>query len=290
MVDTIYEALLSPPFLWTGLQRFQDEDGDISFHSHSSFQFTSVIEGVMHFKFRNNTISNVSAGETIFIAPGTEHRWVTPPKRHSLALVLFCGNFPPINFGELGDWLAPHFKNEHWLIATPEKVLRQHVGKTRELIRNGNKAKNIQLFARHLEFLGELASLFFETYSMPEITEISPQIMKALYLIEHKYMETLSLSALASCAGLSVSHFAARFANEVGQSPVSYINELRTNKAAEMLLYSKMSIGEIAAETGFISEHYFSRVFRKFKSVPPGAYRKSGGMPRYEILTAHLKD
>jgi AraC-like DNA-binding protein len=290
MIDNIYEAFLSPPFLWTGLQHFQRETSGVSYHSHNTFQFTSLIKGSMVFEFSDNKSCEVSAGKTIVIAPDTRHRWHNPPKGESLAVVLFCGSFSPLNFGELGDWLSPNFKNEYWTIKTPVDLIREHSDKTSALIKKQNKARNIQLFARHIEFLGDLTNLFLEECEFTMIKEMSPEIIKTLHKMEHKYMDVSSLDDLAACANLSASHFSARFTAEVGRPPISYLNELRTNKAAEMLLYSKMPIKDIALRTGFISEHYFSRVFRKIKGIPPKAYRKSGDGAKSETLSKHLNE
>ena len=52
----------------------------------------------------------------------------------------------------------------------------------------------------------------------------------------------------------------------------SYITEVRLKEAATMLAMGDKNIGEIAIQTGFSDQSYFSKVFSAKFGVPPSEY------------------
>lgn len=95
-----------------------------------------------------------------------------------------------------------------------------------------------------------------------------------LEYIECYYTEKLSLRHLSSMANMSPHYFCRLFKNLTGKSPTEYINHLRLNKAVLLLQESNLNITEIAIAVGFNDSNYFSRLFKKYKHVPPSAILK----------------
>ena len=54
---------------------------------------------------------------------------------------------------------------------------------------------------------------------------------------------------------------------------VSYVTQLRINRAKELLAASEMKIRDIAQAVGFEDEKYFSRRFTKEVGMSPNEYR-----------------
>ncbi len=86
--------------------------------------------------------------------------------------------------------------------------------------------------------------------------------------------QPLSLSQMAAVAGFSPSHFGALWKAQTGHAPIDYLIELRMLKAKEMLSATKVTIGDIAAATGFTDQLYFSRRFHKCAGLSPTEYRR----------------
>jgi transcriptional regulator GlxA family with amidase domain len=61
------------------------------------------------------------------------------------------------------------------------------------------------------------------------------------------------------------------------QTFVQYTRGERVRRATDLLSQSNKSIKEIAAECGFESIHYFTRVFADAIGKPPGQYREENG-------------
>lgn len=83
-----------------------------------------------------------------------------------------------------------------------------------------------------------------------------------------------SVPELAEIAHLSRSAFADRFAQIMGQPPLSYLTEHRMRLAAWKLLQTRLSIAQIAGQVGYASEAAFSQAFKRTHGVSPSVYRK----------------
>ena len=97
------------------------------------------------------------------------------------------------------------------------------------------------------------------------------------YIVSRYTDASLSVETIAAEVGVSTVHLRRIFAANAGTSPIQYVNLVRLEQAKMLLSVSNLSIGEIAAQTGFSDPFYFSKVFKKHVGLPPAAYRKSGG-------------
>lgn len=82
-----------------------------------------------------------------------------------------------------------------------------------------------------------------------------------------------SVSELADIAHLSRSAFADRFAQVMGQPPLSYLTEHRMRLAARLLKHSGMPVARIAERVGYGSDAAFSQAFKRRYGVPPSQAR-----------------
>lgn len=94
-----------------------------------------------------------------------------------------------------------------------------------------------------------------------------------LYIQEHME-EQITLETLANIMCLEKTHFLKKFKKEFGTTPIKYLNDLRLQKAKELLQFSDMNVTQIALAVGFQSIHYFSRTFSANVGITPGAFRQ----------------
>ncbi|MBO4298969.1 MAG: helix-turn-helix transcriptional regulator [Clostridia bacterium] len=87
--------------------------------------------------------------------------------------------------------------------------------------------------------------------------------------------ETFSCRDIARPMGMSEVHFRRLFAKMYGQTPNQYLTSARMALAKEKLLRTDESIQQIARETGFGNQNYFSRAFRRETGMTPTDYRNS---------------
>jgi AraC-like DNA-binding protein len=98
---------------------------------------------------------------------------------------------------------------------------------------------------------------------------------KAMAYIHSFYAEPISRSDVAAHVGLSERHLTRCFHQEVGLTPITYLNRYRVRQAKALLEAGQKGITEIAVEVGFSSSSYFTRVFREEVGVSPREYLRS---------------
>lgn len=104
---------------------------------------------------------------------------------------------------------------------------------------------------------------------------LDERLRRVMNLISDSYQRTYGLDELASHAGLSTSRFAHLFKEQVGISPMQYLEKHRMRIAGEYLLHSDRTISEVASEVGYENPIYFSQLFRKHFDKSPRQYRKA---------------
>jgi len=100
-----------------------------------------------------------------------------------------------------------------------------------------------------------------------------PQIGKSLNLIHDENERLWTIEALANEVGLSRSAFSERFTELVDVSPKQYITRWRMQRAKRLLQETRESMLSIAHSTGYASEASFSKAFKAFFAITPGALR-----------------
>ncbi|MEM8813133.1 MAG: AraC family transcriptional regulator [Pseudomonadota bacterium] len=99
------------------------------------------------------------------------------------------------------------------------------------------------------------------------------RIARAVAAIHADPARDFSNSGLADLAGMSVSSFADRFKQVMGQQPGAYVRAWRLDRAAEALLHSNASVEVIADRVGYTSKEAFSRAFHAKYGASPSTWR-----------------
>ena len=101
-----------------------------------------------------------------------------------------------------------------------------------------------------------------------------PALRKAERFIWENYTRKLSLEEIAGVSGLSAPYFSTIFREEMGENLSNYLNRLRVEKAAVMLITTNMAINRIAITCGFNDQSWFSKTFKQTFGITPGKYRE----------------
>lgn len=92
--------------------------------------------------------------------------------------------------------------------------------------------------------------------------------------IELHYAASITLEQLSKTVNMNSSYFCRFFRSITYQSPMEYVNMYRIEKAAQMLHNTRLPIMDICLECGFNECSNFIKVFKKYKGMTPGQYRK----------------
>lgn len=101
----------------------------------------------------------------------------------------------------------------------------------------------------------------------------SRHVERAKDYVRKHYREKIYLDDIAESIGISPTHLSKLFKKETGQCLQDYINEERVFRAANLLMYSELSLMEIAEYVHFPSQSYFGKIFKQFKGVSPRIFR-----------------
>ncbi len=100
------------------------------------------------------------------------------------------------------------------------------------------------------------------------------RLLPALKYIDRNWNKHISTDTLAKLVYLTPSHFIKIFRETMKVPPLKYQMHKRIQNAMYLLKSSKKNITEIAVETGFEDQFYFSRQFKAIAGVSPLKYRK----------------
>lgn len=101
-----------------------------------------------------------------------------------------------------------------------------------------------------------------------------PAIEKALGLLEKHRGEALGTRELALACGLSPSRFVHLFKEEMHLTFTEYSRGRRLDRARQFLVNTRLTIAEIAADTGWSRQSAFSAAFRLATGVTPMEWRR----------------
>lgn len=110
----------------------------------------------------------------------------------------------------------------------------------------------------------------------PEIEESpSAKIVKNVitFLVNH-YNQNLKLKDISDQVGVSPYYLERLFKQETSETPRTYLEKIRIDKAAHLLKSTGLTNLEICYEVGFQSTSNFYKAFRNLKNCSPSQYRK----------------
>ncbi len=84
----------------------------------------------------------------------------------------------------------------------------------------------------------------------------------------------LSTALIAENLAISVSQLNRKMNSITGKSTMSYVLQVKLNKAKKMLQNSPESMADVAHACGFYDQNYFSRIFKKEFGITPTQYMK----------------
>jgi AraC-like DNA-binding protein len=100
------------------------------------------------------------------------------------------------------------------------------------------------------------------------------RLKRATEFVADNLSAAISLTDIATAAGLSRMHFAAQFRAATGLSPHEYLLRRRIERAQALLLNSNMPLVQIALDAGFKTQAHFTTVFARFAGETPNVWRQ----------------
>ena len=182
-----------------------------------------------------------------------QHNFIRPITNGTLLFPTFCSTLSPEDHKQV-------------LLHMQEIIKLYHTLPTCALL-------SIKLHILHMIELFFQADYFYKNTLSPKGKNSLNKLKQVIEYVHINYPESISLRTLSGICFMSPNYFCHYFKQEIGKTPISFINEYRIEKACEMLSESKMPISDIALSVGFDNFSYFIRKFREYKGVAPNKYR-----------------
>jgi transcriptional regulator GlxA family with amidase domain len=91
------------------------------------------------------------------------------------------------------------------------------------------------------------------------------------------FPDDVDLDQLAQEFALTSRTFLRRFKAATGETPLVYLQRLRTDAAKRMLEEDRMTVQEVSLAVGYEDVAFFRDLFKRHAGLPPGAYRERYG-------------
>ncbi|MCD7817775.1 MAG: helix-turn-helix transcriptional regulator, partial [Lachnospiraceae bacterium] len=140
-------------------------------------------------------------------------------------------------------------------------------------------ADNIPFRNEILKHYFELTVFYILRYSKIDPTSTARFSMKERYHLDlMNYLadnyRTATLESAAEQFHLSKNYISHIIHDISGETFISALNRIRTEKVKEYLLETNLTLDDIAELTGFSDSSYLWRIFKKLTGMSPSAYRK----------------
>lgn len=217
-------------------------------HSHDHHQLVLPLAGRLNLLI-NQQQFQVGTAECLVITAGTEHgfsaaeqcRFLVVDLTHLPAHLLHLAQ--PVF--QLSDRMQPY------LLVLEQLLVQQ----------------NQQLLPAAQQFFLQLLE------AEQPAPAVDKRIRQALLYMQDHLAEELDLVMLANKASLSLSQFKQLFRQQLGRSPGQYLTTLRMQHSRTLLLFSNLSVQQIALECGYQSASAFSARFSQFFGQSPQQFR-----------------
>lgn len=139
---------------------------------------------------------------------------------------------------------------------------------------NPKKHLDMRVMARMILILSEMEASNYKVQRNQSPTKTD----EILNFIHSHYTENLSNKSISAMFGFHPQHLNKLIRAKTGYSVHKYIIMRRISKACELLSTTKIPVAEVSYNVGFQNSNHFSRYFKDFMMISPGAYRKKNSI------------
>lgn len=272
--------LLHTPF---SIYRFEAKTWIHPVHKHSYFEIIFILKGNGIHNINGNTFE-YSEGDVFLLGPEDYHNFEIN-EMTEFCFVRFNDSIHKNQTDEKdGLWqqvintllytssqsrgTIVHDKDErkklHSLLAVLEEENENNQSKYFDMIRTSLLQSIMIILARNL---------FGQTPASPVLKDSVEAIL--MYIKQHIYQPAeLGIEHLADVFNYSPDYISIFFKKHTGESLKQYITKYKMKLIEIRLLYSQLTITEIADEFGYIDESHFCKQFKKFSGCTPTGFRK----------------
>ena len=128
-------------------------------------------------------------------------------------------------------------------------------------------------------YVNVLLAKIFRIFKKPELDSLTTDLNKitpeVLQYIKKNYNKKITLKELAKHSFYNAAYFSTIFKECFGKTPLEYINEIRIEKAVQLMKQTDLTIEEICHRVGYSNKKHFYKIFRDATGTTPNNFRKN---------------
>ena len=240
-------------------------------HQHTRIEILIIDEGSLEVVTNSNRFI-AQEGDIVVINSGAIHEGKTLDEPVKYRVIMFELSFLE-NHYQMEDILRPFQTNALLFVEVIRDV------SILEMCNRIFDAAGIQSEFVLLSVTGLIYQLLYElihlyAYSVKEIACADNEFSRVLVFISGNYCNNITSSSISKTFGYSQAYFCRLFKSITGLTVSKYIQDLRLQKAKELLQKTQHSISYISSEIGYNNPVYFSKCFRERYNMTPIQYRQ----------------
>lgn len=256
--------------------RFELPFFEFKWHYHPEYELTYIVRGT-GFRLVGNQYETFEAGDFVLLGSHVPHTWSSKEQSGETVEAIVVQFSPTLfeSFGNLRECSNIKALLENAANGLAFEASAEIIREIEEVIQRKDLSKILQL----LHVLDQLTNVPYRSIA-PNAKQVTNsrqhemRINKVCLHIQNRFTEPITLKEVADLIFLTESNFCKFFKKAVGKTFSDYLNEIRINEAARLLLQTDQSVAQIANDCGFETLSYFNRVFLRKKGSAPTAYRK----------------
>ncbi len=250
----------------------KSENLDLHYHEYYEV-FLTETDGIVH--VINGVEEVLSAGSLVFVRPSDTHKLYF---ENDFCYINF--NFSATIFERLMEYLDDDTLRHNLLSPqnSPVAVLNEpEREKLHEKIRRVGLLQEMNdkdgaLYMRRT--LLDILITYFAEMKNEEKNEMPYWLQYTLRQMQKPVNFEKGIPRMVEISGKTLTHLGRSMQKYKGMKPTEYINRIRVQYVASMLVHSDMTILDIAMESGFQSEAHFYKLFSEYMGMSPKQYRE----------------
>lgn len=208
--------------------------------------------------------------EAVFVRAGRFHRSFPPGENQPYELLEVKFTLPGPAAGVPTVFPLAHFRAE-FLALFREFIEEFQLGRPyRETALRACLARLMLICCRNAEWPGRDRRLPVRAPG----EERKLLVAQAVAFLQENHARKITVTALAREMHASPGHLGHAFREVAGRAPIAWLNRFRLEQALLLMERTDRKLADIARETGFRDQYYFSRCFRKTYGLAPRRYLK----------------